>query len=134
MALFTFEVGEENPQRVVLSSGHDTSNRAPFSLRQHRLSSLLHTHSRIGNVDKKSHTQKLFGPGVLSNSVPRLWNTLPRTRGVLRTQGNSKEKMRCCRQILRISYKDHVTNEEVRAQIQQTIGSHEDLLTNVKRW
>ena len=35
------------------------------------------------------------------------------------------------RQILRISYKDHVTNEEVRAKIQQAIGPHEDLLTVV---
>ena len=32
-----------------------------------------------------------------------------------------------------ISYKDHVTNEEVRAKIQRTIGPHEDLLTIVKR-
>ena len=31
------------------------------------------------------------------------------------------------------SYKDHVTNEEVRAKIQQAIGPHEDLLTIVKR-
>ena len=30
-------------------------------------------------------------------------------------------------------YKDHVTNEEVRAKIQQAIGPHEDLLTIVKR-
>ena len=42
-------------------------------------------------------------------------------------------EMRCYRKILRISYKDHVTNEEVRAKIQQAIGSHEDLLTAVKR-
>ena len=41
-------------------------------------------------------------------------------------------KMRCYRKILRISYQDHVTNEEVRAKIQQTIGSHGDL-TIVKR-
>ena len=34
---------------------------------------------------------------------------------------------------MRISYKDHVTNEEVRAKIQQAIGPHEDLLTAVKR-
>ena len=34
---------------------------------------------------------------------------------------------------LHISYKDHVTNEEVSAKIQQAIGSHEDLLTIVKR-
>ena len=37
------------------------------------------------------------------------------------------------RKTLRISYKDHVTNEEVRAKIQQEIAPHEDLLTIVKR-
>ena len=42
-------------------------------------------------------------------------------------------EMRCYRKVLRISYKDHVTNEEVRAKIQQEIGPHEDLLTFVKR-
>ena len=42
-------------------------------------------------------------------------------------------EMRCYRKILRISYEDHVTNEEVRAKIQQAIGSHKDFLTNVKR-
>ena len=42
-------------------------------------------------------------------------------------------EMRCYRKLLRISYKDHVTNEEVRAKIQQAIGPHEDLLTMVKR-
>ena len=41
--------------------------------------------------------------------------------------------MRCYRKILHISYKDHVTNEEVRAKIQHAIGLHEDLLTIVKR-
>ena len=41
-------------------------------------------------------------------------------------------EMWCYRRILHISYKDHVTNEEVRAKIQQTIGPHEDL-TTVKR-
>ena len=39
----------------------------------------------------------------------------------------------CYRVILRLSYKDHVTNEEVRAKIQQVIGPHEDLLTIIKR-
>ena len=42
-------------------------------------------------------------------------------------------EMRCYRKILHISYKDHVTNEEVRARIQQAIGPHEDLLMFVKR-
>ena len=35
--------------------------------------------------------------------------------------------------ILCISYKNHVTNEEVHAMIQQAIGPHEDLLAIVKR-
>ena len=34
--------------------------------------------------------------------------------------------------ILRVSYKDHVTNEEVHAKIRQAFGLHEDL-TTVKR-
>ena len=42
-------------------------------------------------------------------------------------------EMRCYRKILRISYKDHVTNEEVRTKIQQATERHEDLLTIVKR-
>ena len=41
-------------------------------------------------------------------------------------------EMRCYRKT-HISYKDHVTNQEVRAKIQQAIGPHEDLLTTVKR-
>ena len=39
--------------------------------------------------------------------------------------------MRCYRKILHISYKDHVTNEEVHAKIQQAVGPHKDLLTIV---
>ena len=42
-------------------------------------------------------------------------------------------EMRCARNILHISSKDHVTNEEVRAKIQQAIEPHEDPLTIVKR-
>ena len=41
--------------------------------------------------------------------------------------------MRCYHKILHISYKDHATDEEVRAKIQQAIGPHEDLLTIVER-
>ena len=42
-------------------------------------------------------------------------------------------EMRCCCKVLHISYKDHVTHEEVRAKIQQAIGPHKDLLMIVKR-
>ena len=42
-------------------------------------------------------------------------------------------EMRCYCKILHISYKDHVTNEEVCAKIQQASGPHEDLLTIIKR-
>ena len=41
--------------------------------------------------------------------------------------------MRCYSKILRISYKDHVTNEEVRTKIQQATGTQGDLLMIVKR-
>ena len=41
--------------------------------------------------------------------------------------------MRCYSKILRISCKDHATNEEVRAKIQQAIGPHEFPLTILKR-
>ena len=42
-------------------------------------------------------------------------------------------EMRCYHKILSISYKDHVTNEEVCAKIQQAIKPHKDLLTNIKK-
>ena len=42
-------------------------------------------------------------------------------------------EMRCYHKILHISFKDHVTNEEVHAKIQQAIEPHEDLLTIIKR-
>ena len=42
-------------------------------------------------------------------------------------------EMRCYRKIVRISYKNHNTNDKVSAKIQQAIGSHEDLLTIVER-
>ena len=42
-------------------------------------------------------------------------------------------EIRSYRKILHISYKDHVTNEEVCAKIQQAIRPYEDLLTTVER-
>ena len=42
-------------------------------------------------------------------------------------------EMKPYRKILRISYEDHVTNEEACAKFQQVIGPHEDLLTIVMR-
>ena len=41
--------------------------------------------------------------------------------------------MRCYRRLLNISYKDHVTNEEVRRKIQIAIGEYDELLTLVKK-
>ena len=40
---------------------------------------------------------------------------------------------RSYRRLLNISYKDHVTNEEVRNRIQNAIGVHDDLLTMVRK-
>ena len=42
-------------------------------------------------------------------------------------------EMRCYCKILHISYKDHVTNEEVCAKIQHATGPNKDPLTIVKR-
>ena len=65
-----------------------------------------------------------------------LWDFFQRTFGPLTAELQrriSAMEMRCYRKILHISYKDHVTNEEVRAKIQQAIEPHEDLLAIVKR-
>ena len=48
-------------------------------------------------------------------------------------RGIQAREMRCYRKILSISYKGHVTNEEVCAKILQAIEPHEDLLTIIKR-
>ena len=42
-------------------------------------------------------------------------------------------EMRCYRRLLNISYKDHVTNDEVRRKIQAAIGEYDELLTLVKK-
>ena len=42
-------------------------------------------------------------------------------------------EMRCYRRLLNISYKDHVTNEEVRSRIQNAIGVHDDFLSMAKK-
>ena len=42
-------------------------------------------------------------------------------------------EMRCYRKLLGITYKQHVTDEEVRNKIQDEIGKHDDLLSIVKK-
>ena len=42
-------------------------------------------------------------------------------------------EMRCYRRLLNISYKDLVTNEEIRRKIQAAIGEYDELLTLVKK-
>ena len=42
-------------------------------------------------------------------------------------------EMRCYRRLLNISYKDHLTNEEVGRKIQVTIGEYDELVTLVKK-
>ena len=43
-------------------------------------------------------------------------------------------ELRCYRRLLNISYKDHVTNEEVCRKIQAAFGEYDELLTLVKKW
>ena len=59
-----------------------------------------------------------------------LWNIDPYSRAPKKKTSHRNEVLL---QDTHISYKDHVTNEEVRAKIQQAIGPHEDLLTIVKK-
>ena len=42
-------------------------------------------------------------------------------------------EMRCLRKLLGITYREHISNEEVRNRTRQAIGPHEDLLTTVKK-
>ena len=41
--------------------------------------------------------------------------------------------MRCFRKLLKSSYRDHITNEDVKARIENAFGPYEYLLTSVKR-
>ena len=41
--------------------------------------------------------------------------------------------MRCFQRLLGISYRDYVTNEEVRKTISHAIGQYEDLITTVRK-
>ena len=66
----------------------------------------------------------VFGPQKCMTSLcTRTFHTI---------QKSHKQKQKDIPDIIRISYKDHVTNEEVRVKIQQAIGAHEDLMI-VKR-
>ena len=65
---------------------------------------------------------------------------MPVRSGYLDFDSSSRKKrikaleIRCYRRLLNISYKYHVTNEEVRSRIQHAIGVHDDLITMVKKW
>ena len=48
-------------------------------------------------------------------------------------EGLQAMEMRCLRKLLGITYRDHISNEEVRNRTRQAIGPHEDLFTTVKR-
>ena len=42
-------------------------------------------------------------------------------------------EMRCFCKLLGVSFRDHITNEEVKARIENAMGPYEDLMTSVKR-
>ena len=51
----------------------------------------------------------------------------------MRNYSSTYRPIKCYRRILNISYKDHVTNEEVRSRILNAIGVHDDLVTMVTK-
>ena len=42
-------------------------------------------------------------------------------------------EMRCFRNLLGVSYKDNISNEQIRTMIRQEIGHYDDLLATVKK-
>ena len=42
-------------------------------------------------------------------------------------------EMRCFRNLLGVSYKDHISNEQILTMIRQEIGHYDDLLATVKK-
>ena len=42
-------------------------------------------------------------------------------------------EMRCFRNLLGVSYKDHISNKQIRTMIRQEIGHYDDLLATVKK-
>ena len=79
-------------------------------------------------ITKTKSCQSVSGLFVVSVTMPLIWK-----RRLLRmcTEGN----FTCCffGKLLGISYRDHITNEEVKARIGNAIGPYEDFLTSVKR-
>ena len=53
--------------------------------------------------------------------------------GIVKLGSTLALEMRCFHKLLGIAYRDHTTNEEVKARIGIAIGPYEDLLTSVKR-
>ena len=47
-------------------------------------------------------------------------------------RGMQALEMRCFHKLLDISYRDHITHNEMKTRIENTIGSYEDLLTSIK--
>ena len=66
------------------------------------------------------------------NPLPGNWLSLD-NKLILNNLDVKSFEMRCYRRLLNISYKDHVTNEEVRRKIQAAIGEYDELLTLVKK-
>ena len=48
-------------------------------------------------------------------------------------KGTHAFEMRCYKMLLNTSYKDNITNKEVRRKIKASIGEYDELLTKVKK-
>ena len=84
----------------------------------------------------KDKAIKLSSKIRLMRSLVNLVFLYARETWILRVELEKRVKaleMRCFRRLLGISYKNHITNEEVRNRINQATGPYEDLLSTIKR-
>ena len=82
---------------------------------------------------QKHHAQLEDQTDVLTGNLNILYACESRTLTAELERRIQTTEMKSYRRLLGISYKDHITNVEVRNKIIKAVGPHEDFLTTVKR-
>ena len=90
--------------------------------------SKLKTMERLERQEHFPQPIRMMSSLVISIFLCETWTLTAELKG--KTQ---VAEMRCFRRLLSISFKDHVTNEEVRNTIRHAIGPYEDLIITVRK-